>query len=64
LEEGLAMKKQVTLTVVQQGPKNHCRYRVKKIVNSVAWSIGSYLSKEQMEQIVADKFDPVTIVVQ
>ncbi len=58
------MKKPVTLTVIQQGPKNHCRYRVKKIVNSVEWSIGSYLSKQEMEKIVNDKFEPITVVVQ
>ena len=58
------MKKQITLTVLQQGKNNYCRYRVKKIVNSIDWSIGSYLTKEELQQIVDDKFEPVTVIVQ
>ena len=58
------MNKQITLTVLQQGKNNYCRYRVKKIVNSIDWSIGSYLTKEELQQIVDDKFEPVTVIVQ
>ena len=64
MEKGLVMKKQITLTVLQQGKNNHCRYRVKKIVNSIDWSIGSYLTKEELQHIVDDKFEPVTVIVQ